>query len=430
MKTWIVIGALLLMTLPAISQDQKSYQIDLQSAIKMALEHNPSVASVKEGESIAHARLNQARSINALRLNINSSYTYVSKPTLFGGITVLDKNTNMNTINASKPIYTGGISEAAVEQAKWGVEASGKQTQTAQEELVLAVTVSYVQALKARDSIRVADDAVAFLQTNLDAAVKMMDAGVAPKSDVFRAETELASAKDGQIQAQTAYKSQLAQLRDLLSLDPDSTLSLSDIISDIVSVNVKMSSDKSESKRVEIQALEDAVKAAQANVKRAQSGMKPTVNLNADFLNIGTGAEFPRANNTFSAGISASFPLNDGGATKANTDEARAQLRKTERDLESMKQRVSFEKEQAKLALENAVARTTSSDVRLKSAQESARALKVSYQEGIAPITDLLGARAALTEAESAKVNSQYDRYITQVQVLKADGQIMSIVQQ
>lgn len=426
MKTWMVIGALLLMTLPAISQDQKSYQIDLQSAIKMALDHNPSIASVKEGESIAHARLNQAKSIDALQLNLNSSYTYVSKPTLFGGMTVLDKNTNMNTISASKPIYTGGVSEAAIEQAKWGVEASGKQTQTAREELVLAVTVSYVQALKARDSIRVADDAVAFLQTNLDSAIKMKDAGVAPKSDVFRAETELASAKDEQIQAQTAYKSQLAQLRDQLSLDPDSTLSLSDI----GSANMSISSDKSESKRVEIQAMEDAVKAAQANVKRAQSGMRPTVNLNADFLNIGTGAEFPRVNNTFSAGISASFPLNDGGASKANTDQAKAELRKTERDLESMKQRVSLEKEQAKLALENADARTASSDVRLKSAQESARALKVSYQEGIAPITDLLGARAALTEAESAKVNSQYDRYIAQVQVLKADGQIMSIVQQ
>ncbi|MHB1457303.1 MAG: TolC family protein [Armatimonadota bacterium] len=429
MKTLMVIGALLLMTLPAISQDQKSYQIDLQSAIKMALDHNPSVASVKEGESIAHARLNQAKSMDALRLNLNSSYTYVSKPTLFGGMTVLDKNTNMNTISASKQIYNGGLSKASIEQAKWGVEASGKQTQTAREELVLAVTVYYVQALKARDSIRVADDAVAFLQTNLDSAIKMKDAGVAPKSDVFRAETELASAKDGQIQAQTAYKSQLAQLRDLLSLNPDSTLSLSDAITDIGSKNVNLS-EKSESKRVEIQAMEDAIKAAQANVKRAQSGMKPTVNLNADFLNIGTGAEFPRVNNTFSAGINASFPLNDGGASKANTDQAKAELRKAERDLESMTQRVSLEKEQAKLALENADARAVSSDVRLKSAQESARALKVSYQEGIAPITDLLGARAALTEAESAKINSQYDKYIAQVQVLKADGQIMSIVQQ
>ena len=100
MKMWMIVGALLMTTLPAISEDQKPIQIDLQSAIRMALDHNPSVASVKEGESIAQSRLNQAKSSDALRLNINSNYTYVSKPTLFGGMTVLDKSTNMNSISA------------------------------------------------------------------------------------------------------------------------------------------------------------------------------------------------------------------------------------------------------------------------------------------------------------------------------------------
>jgi len=428
MKTWILIGVLLVMALPAIAEDQKSYQLDLESAIKMALDHNPSIASAKEGESIARARLNQARSSDALRLSLNSGYTYVSKPTLFGGMTVLDKNTNVNTITASKPIYTGGMSQAARDQAKWGVAASGEQTRTAQEEMILAVTENFVRALDARDNVRVADDAVAFLQANLDAANKLKDAGTAPKSDVFRAETELASAQERQIQAQTAYKNQLAVLRDLLSLDPDATLSLTDTLPDLIAKNEAPTSGKSESQRAEVRAMEDAVKAAEANVKRAQAGRKPMISANADFLNIGTGAQFPRQSDTFSVGIAASLPLLDGGTTRANVDEAKATLRKAQSDLDAMKRRVDLEEEQARLELESANARVSASDARLKSAQESARALKVSYQEGIAPMTDVLGARAALTEAESARVNSLYDKYVAQVQVLKADGRIMNLV--
>ncbi|HEY3297053.1 MAG TPA: TolC family protein [Armatimonadota bacterium] len=428
MKTWILILLLSALGLPSVAEDQKPLQLDLQSAIRMALDHNPGIASVKEGESIARARLDQAKSSDALRLNAGTGYSYLTKATLFGGMTVLDKNTNMNTISASKPIYTGGMSQAAREQARWGIAASTEQTTTAQEEMVLAVTETFVRALDARDNVRVADDAVTFLQANLDAAVKMKDAGTAPKSDVFRAETEVASANESRIQAQTAYKTQLAVLRNLLSLEPDVDLSLTDALPGLKPADEASASGTSESQRAEVRALEDAVKAAEANVKKVQAGRRPVVSVSADYLNIGTGAEFPRMSNTFSVGIGASLPLSDGGATRANVSEAKAALRKAQKDLDSMKQRVALEREQANLALNSATARVASSDARLKSAQESARALRVSYQEGIASITDVLGARAALTEAESARVNSLYDKYVAQVQLLKADGRIMSII--
>jgi outer membrane protein TolC len=427
MKVWMIVGALLMLSLPLIAEDQKTHQLDLQSAIRMALDHNPDITSAKESESIARARLKQARSSDALRISANSTYTYVSESTLFGGMTVLGRNTNMNTINASKPIYTGGMAQAAREQARWGVAASGEQTRTAREQMVLSVTLTYIGALDAQDNVRVADDAVAFLQANLDAATKLKDAGVVPKSDVFRAETELASAQERLVEVQAAYKTQLAVLRDLLNVDPDAVFSLSNALPDLGSAD-KGLSGKSESQRTEILAMEDAVKAAEANVRKAQAGRNPTISLNADFLNIGTGAQFPRESNTFSAGIGASLPLLDGGATRASIDEAKAALRKARSDLEAARRRVDLEREQASLALESANARVASSDARLKSAQESARALKISYQEGIAPMTDVLGTRAALTEAESAKISSLYDKYAAQVQALKADGRIMSIV--
>ncbi|MHB1002004.1 MAG: TolC family protein [Armatimonadota bacterium] len=431
MKILIITLALLVFTIPVIAQEQVTSNLDLQSAIKMALDRNPSIASVKADELIARARLDQAKSSDALRLNLNPRFTYVNEPTLFGGMTVLDKNTNMNTISASKPVYTGGMSQAAREEAKWGIAASEEQTRSAQEEMTMAVTQTFIQALDARDNVHVADDAVVFLKANLDAAIKLKDAGIAPKSDVFRAETELASAVERQIQAQTAYKIRLAALKNLLSLETDTSIILTDTLPVIDMSNTAAStSSESASRRAEVRAMEDAVKAAEANVKKAHAGNKLVISANADFLNIGTGAEFPRKSNTFSAGISASLPLNDGGATRANIDAANAALDKARSNLDAMKRRVDLEKETARFAIDSADARVTSSDARLKSAQESVRALSISYQEGIASITDVLGARAALTEAESAKINSLYDRYVAQVQLLKADGRIMTIVSQ
>lgn len=424
MKLYLLVGALLLLTLPAIAENQHTYNLDLQSAIRMALDRNPSIASSKEGESIARAKLDEARSSDAIKLSASTGYTYVSKPTLFGGMTVLDKNTNMNTVSASKAIYTGGMSQAAREQAKWSIAASHEQTLSAQEQIILAVTECYIRTLDARDNVKVADDAVTFMQANLDAATKLKDAGIAPKSDVFRAETELASSAERQIQTQTVYKTQLTVLRNLLSLDSDATLILTDMLPNIGSTSEDSTSEKAT--RAELRAMEDTVKAAQENVKRAQAGRKPTISASADFLNIGNGAEFPRRSNTFSVGIGASLPILDGGAVKANIDEAKAALRKARYDLNAMQRQIQLEIEQAKLSLESANARVVSSKARLKSAQESARALKISYKEGLAPITDVLGACAALTEAESARINSLYDTYFARVNLLKADGRIMS----
>ena len=429
MKTWIIIGALLISILPATAEEQKPYHLDLQSAIRMALEQNSSLKSVKEGESIAQARLGQAKASDAVRINVNAGYNRVDKPTLFGGMTILDENTNLNVISLSKPVYTGGASQAAREQAKWGAAAAEEQTHAAQEDMVMAVTENYIRALEAREGLRVADDAVSFLEANLDSANKLKDAGTAPKSDVFRAETELASAREKRIQAQTAYKIQLAVLRNLLNIEPDSELKLADTLpSAIPEVGTELVSNVPSTPRPEIRAMEDSVKIAEMGIKRAKASTKPVVDMNADFLNIGTGAEFPRLNNTFSAGIRISMPLSDGGSTKANVNEAKASLRKAMNDLDTIKRRMELEKEQAALTLENAEARVLSTGAHLRSAQESVRVLKVSYQEDIAPITDVLGARAALTEADSARVSSLYDRYIAQVRLLKANGKIMSIV--
>jgi len=424
MKRLILLTALAITACGAWSQDQPA-KITLRDALRQALHGNPNVAAARRGEDVAKARLRQAEIAEKPNVQLVSKYAYLNRPTVFGPMAVVDEHTETNSLVVTKPLNTWGRTDAAKQQARHGLDASGQETQAVEDEIAAGTAVAYLQALQARDSIRVAEESVLSLQRAAEDARKLREAGAAAKADVLRTEVELARARENVVKARNAYHEALAALKNAVGIPQSAEI---EVTEEGLELPLPPGPDFAPS-RADVAALEAAVRAAEAGVEAAKRSGKPQLGAYADVQNIASGAHFPRRNNTVSVMLQFSMTVSDGGVTRAKVQEAEAQLAQLRERLDAAKQKVEMEVRQARLQLDSAQARVAATETQVQSAEESLRVLEVGYREGVNTLTDVLAAQTALEAARYARLAALYDVQIAKVRLLRALGATAELAQ-
>jgi len=405
--------------IPAVA-DAQPVLLDLRSASQLALTSNPQLGSAGASVEISKAGINKAKSALHPTVGAESSYSYLSKETMFGPTSIWAHNTVINRIGAQKTIYSGGQIEANINRAQQGYLAATHTVSATKADVLAGVGIAYFRARQAKESIDIAQASIKSLEASLDAATKMHDSGVVTNSDVLRAQVALTTAKDNLIVSNNNYNVAIAALRSAIGLPEDTQI---DLAADAVDTMPDAASEAIAAQRPEISAGNAYIEASQQTKKAAEAGKKPMVAVSADFFNQPSGAQFPRLSNTLMVGVAVKFNAFDGGLTQASIEEADASIKRARQDLESQKRRIELEQSAAKLDLDSANSRvqTTASQVQL--AEEIVRVLQAGYKEGITPLTDVLSAETALTGARVNRLAALYDVKIAQVNLLRAYGQ-------
>lgn len=400
--------------------EQQPIVLDLRSASQLALKASPRIGSAGASADMSKAEIGKAKSALYPSLGAESGYSYLTKPTFFGGTPVLETNTVISRLAAQQTIYSGGQIQANLNRARQGYLAANQGARATQADVLTDVGTAYFRARQAREAIDVADASVKSLEASHDAASRLHESGVVTKSDVLRAQVALTSAKSDSISAANNYNVALAALRTAIGLPQDACI---DLAVDATDAAPDAAATAAVAQRPEIAAGSASVQAAEAGKKAARAGKLPTVALAADFYNQPVGAQFPRLTNTVMAGVLVKFNVFDGGLTRASIDEAEAASRKARQDLEAEKRGVELEQQAAVLNLDSARARVEATASQVQSAEESLRALQAGYKEGMTPLTDVLSAQTALTAARVSRLAALYDVKIAQVNLLRAYGQ-------
>lgn len=424
MKHLVLLTALAVTASAGWSQDQPA-RLTLRDALRQALHGNPNVAAARRGEDAAKARLRQTEVAEKPNVQLVSKYSYLSRPTTFGPMLVVKEHTETNSVVVTKPLNTWGRTEAARQQARRGLEASTQETYAVEDEIAAGTATAYLQALEARDSIRVAEQSVASLERAAQDARKLQEAGVVTRADVLRTEVELARARENVVKARNAYHEALAALKNAIGIPQAVEI---EVTEEAVELPIPPESERAPS-RADVAALEAAVKAAEAGVNAAKASGRPQLSAYADLQNIASGAPFPRRNNTATVLLQFSMTVSDGGVTRAKVEEAEALLAQLRERLEAAKQRADMEVRQARLQLDSAEARVAATATQVQSAEESLRVLEAGYREGVNTLTDVLAAQTALEAARYARVAALYDVQIAKVRLLRALGVTAELAQ-
>ncbi len=406
-----------------------SKPLTLDRAVKIGLALQNTIAIAKSQADGSRARLTQSLSSYFPQVKPSIQYNSNLQPggvINFGG-TLIKSGANSETfstgINATINIWDTGQREATVGSSRHSLYSAEYGVANQRQAVVFSVTQSYYNLERARALVKVQADSVTRAKTNLELISENAKQGTAAKSDTLQAEADYANAQVSYLSAQNDYNIAQATLKNAIGVVtseplniPDEALSPPSLQGD--SKNIEDYIKVAYTTRYDIKEQQEVIRSQDYQLKSAKISSGLTVNANVTEgyqLDPNTGQ-----NRTFT--VAFSYPLFDGGSTKAAVDQSRATLEQARRTLDQLEQGVRLNVEQSWLVRELARRRVDASNTAQRAADLNFQVAQEKQKQGLVNILELITAQVQLTNAQSSYVQALYDFYIADASLLRNVG--------
>ena len=422
---------------PATSLQSLAIDLTLDDAIARGLAASHRLAEAAARGDAASAVADQRHAAILPQLAAQAGYTRTNHVEAFGlllpnnqlKIIYPDIPDNYRTrLDLQWPIYTGGRLDALERAARMEAAASADDLAAARADLRLEITRAYWALVTAAASLRVVDESVQRVDAHLRDVRNQLDAGLIPPNEVLSVEAQESRQRMLSIQARSMRDVAEAELGKLMgappgtAIHPVSTLDASPPLTAAVGALVE-DATRGRSERA---ALARRVAAAGVRREAAIAGAKPTIAF-------GGGLDYARPNprifprdatwrDSWDASINASWPLFDGGRTRAEVAEARATVRAAEERLADFDATLAVEVRQRLSELESSRAAIEAASDAVRAAAEAARVVANRFTAGVATSTDVLDAHVALLQAELDHTQAMANARLADARLARALG--------
>ncbi|MDE2050170.1 MAG: TolC family protein [Gammaproteobacteria bacterium] len=312
-------------------------------------------------------------------------------------------------VGLSWPLYAGGRLAAGVRGARAAAEASGYQLERVRQQLIFAVTQTYLGIGVTERTERAVEGSIEQLteaRSNLEEFVRV---GKKPRLDLLRVEARLEQTREVLAAVQAQLVTVQGNLRRLLDLDPTGPpLPLASGQSDggVEIPPVAEAVSLALAHRPDYRAMMSQVEAQRAQLRIAQGARLPEVDLSARAWEAhgnrtGAGSAFRTWEPDSQIMLSISVPVFTGGTLLAEVHRERARLEERNEQLEALSQRVRLEVTQAYAGLHAARTQLDAARADVASADEAFRLEREKTNVGAGIVTDLLQAQAADLQAQT-----------------------------
>jgi outer membrane protein len=250
-----------------------------------------------------------------------------------------------------------------------------------------------------------------------------VEVGSRPEIDLLQQRTARANAQVRFIQARNAEATAKAQLNQAMGVEGATDYAVADVA--VAPVEGEDSAtdvlvERALAARGDVKARELQVRAQEAQVGATRSDFFPSLGATAGAID--TGTDPADATWNVSGGLSLSWPLFEGGRTRAEVREQRALLRDTQAQQDVLRQQVRLEVEQARLAVTASREALSAAEEALVNARERLRLAEGRYQAGVGNIIELSDAQVEYTNAAAQRVQATYDLATSRATLARALG--------
>jgi outer membrane protein len=401
-------------------------ELALEEAVGIALVTQPQIRARLEDYAAAQQRVNQVLSTLLPQVTGFASATRSQSPDVqlegAGGqrVTVTQLQSNVQTgISASQLIFDFGKTWAATDAAKASAQAFREQAEIQKDLTVLAVKEGYFNLLLSLRLVRVNEAALDRANLNLRSARGFFEVGTRPRSDVSRAEVDVANARVNLIRAQNAVSLSRTALNTAMGIAVNNPTRVRDILTyDEYRVDANTVVTEALRQRPETRQARAVVDQEEALVRQAFRNFFPDLVASGQY-----GIARPDIFSDFwSIGASLQWFIFDGGnrisrykEEKIRWEAAKARLRDTELT-------VWREVEQAYLNLGAAEEQIFAARKAVESAEENFRLSQGRFDAGVGTIIELTDAQLELTQAQSQEAQALSDFRISIARLERAVG--------
>ena len=402
----------------------------LTDAWRMAMRADGTVAAARDDLAAARAERSAAERGRWPTLDVGGGYTQLNQSP------ILDIQTPNGPFRSPKiwrhdgfasaaadlsiPVWTSGALSGSIGAARAGARGAAAQERMTTADVKLAVAESYVDVLRARSALGVADSDLASLRAHAADVRVMYDKQAVAKSDLLAAEVALANAEQSHLRAANALAIATAAYNRWVGepLDrqpqlvdpspPQTTGTLADLVA------------QADARRPEIAALE-ALRARLLDSARAERAQgRPQIALHAGYNHFDN--QILDRQNFASVGVTLKWRLFASGQIREQTDAIDERARAAERRLQDLRSKIALEVRMSLLNRDDAAARLSAAAVAVAQAEENVRVADELYRSGLGTNTQVLEADALRTTALTNRDAAKYDLVIADFQLERAVG--------
>lgn len=451
----------------ATAQQKDSLAIDLNTALEIALNENPTV-KVADME-ITKMQYAKKSAYGALLPEINLIGQYqrtIKKQTMYmdngfglggdvdpdqfdkdeqkilgvlgklmtpsggdgnGGFQVGRWNMYTGGVNVSMPLVVPSLWKN-VQMSEVDIQLAMEQARSSKINLVNQVTKSFYSFMLAHDSYLLFKQTYATDSINLENIKHKVEQGIAPEYDLITAEVRLKSLIPSILQAENMMKIAELQLKMLMGIDDDVPLKVVGTLSDYdeVMFDAIIPADTSLMSNSDLKKFDLQTNKVQKLYEMQKLQYAPSLVSSFHYTYISQNNDFKFSNYKWdpysTVGVTLSIPIFNGGQRHHN-------LKQTEVQLSQLRyQRVDLERN-LKLAVKNNIDLINKSVKQIMATQSSVEQAKKGYEitlkryeTGLGTIVELNAAALAVTNAELQYKNAIYDYLAAKADLEKVLG--------
>lgn len=399
--------------------------LSVDAAVRIALDGHPLERAAAEGLRAAEAAVGEMKAAFLPTVELRASYQRWEAPAFLPDAMQADGATGLETIGPTNDwstglagrylIADGGGRTARLREALATRSLAEHERRRVREDLALEVRQAFYAVAAALDEQEVATVNLVRAREHVQLARVRRDAGAVAGGDVIQAEVGAAAAQLEHVRMASRVAEARGRLNTAMGLPVALTF---DLVPDAAPVPppgappVEADLTRAAANRPFSLVALERVAAAAAAVEAARSSARPRIaaewaaGLRDDDLGL--------SNPDWRVGITASWTLFDGSASRRRVARARAEEAKARAEAERAGQLVRHEVWTAHARLVEAFEAVRAAGALVRNAAEGVRVARERYRAGAGTVNELLDAEAARARAATIEVQARWDHRIAQ----------------
>lgn len=304
--------------------------------------------------------------------------------------------------------------------------------QLTDEQVIERVATAYYQVFVTAQKLENIDASYENTNKVKNIIQSLYDNGLAKEIDLDRTKVGLVNIQSGRQQILNAVQLQENALKFYMGMPIETPIKL---VGEDVQINEFLLEEKFDyTKRTEVAAVLKQKELLGYNLEATKAALYPTVGLAANYGINGFGQNNPFHSSTYWSNVAnialqVKIPIFTGGATKSKIAQAQLDIDALDIDIKDMLLGLDLEYNNAKTQIENLIVNLKNQEENVALAKKVFNNTQANYQHGLATLTEVLDAEQAYTEAKNNYSNVLLEYKVAEVALLKARGEINTILQ-
>lgn len=427
------IGILLFAMSISIIAGQETRTVSLDEAIDLGIKNSKHLKIDQAKIQETTAQLVEAKNRKLPDFKLSGTYLHLFTPTvnlkinpgtpLAGSQSVQVDNVFFGSANLSFPVFAGGRLKYGVQSAEYLIKAAELSTENDQNAIAYNISMAYNNIFKAIQTIKVLEENLVASKKRDEAFLKLENNGLMARNDRLKAQLQTSNLELQLLDAQNNYNIANINMDLLLGLPESTEIKIDEnyIVDLMENQPVAYYLDQAIQNRKDLQSVGYQIKAADVATKAAKAEDLPSLALTGGYVAANL-TNLVTITNAMNIGVGLQYNLDRLWKKNASLLKAQAREQQILATQELLNDQINLEINKDYQNSSLAKKKIDVYERALEQATENYRITKNKFDNGLATITDLLDANAALVSAKVNVINAKADATLAYKKLLQSSG--------